>query len=302
METATVDGITSTSASESAEQINAALSYSDDQGSAPESQTQEPAAAAEPKQKKGSYQARIDELTAKLANTQQSQAVTNDAIAKIEALERKLASLESRPVERPQERPAPRDEQDAEPTEDQFESYRDFVKAQANWEVRQALQARDRETAQRQRHESQQQFEARRHADFAERLKAAEASDPNFAAVLASPVMLSAPMQDAIKDSAIAPQLMTYLHEHQDEAERIYRAGSPLTVFKEMNKLEARLEAAVDRGPAPKAKPVSQAKPPIKPLGAASSAASDGPPGDDASYEEHERYWNAQELKKQQGR
>ena len=295
METATVDGITSTSASESAEQIVASLSHQDESPTPTES-----AATPEPKSapaKRSSYQARIDELTAQLANKTQADTAINEKLAKIDALERKLAALESpRHVERPAPQAQPPVYSRPKPSEDEvgekYEKYADYIEDLTDWKAEQREFKAEQERVQ----SSRQSAEAQRHQTFAERLEAAKTTIPNFDAVLASEVRLSRPMQDAIKDSEIGPQLMAHLHEHQDEAERIYRAGSPLQVFKEMNKLEARLEAAVDRGPAPKAKPVSQAKPPIKPLGAAHSAVSDGPPGDDASYEEHERYWNAKEA------
>jgi len=290
VETATVDGITSTSSSESAEQIVASLT--DTPVESPASETPE-APAAEPKPKKSSYQARIDELTAELANRKQADSAVNEQATKIAALEREIAALKA-PKAPPVERPAP--VEDTEPTEDQFESYKDFVKAQAQWVFRQERKGWEREQSQREQSQTAAQREAQIHAKFSERLDAARTTIPNFDAVLASPLPLSRPMQDVIRQSELGPQLMAHLHEHPEEHARIYGAGAPLEVFRQMNKLEARLEAAVSSGPAPKAKPISHAKPPIKPLGAASSVVSDGPPGDDASAEEHFRYWDAKEA------
>jgi len=296
VETATVDGITATSASESAESIVASLTTEE----APPAPVETPSEPAKPA-KKSSIQARIDELTAANANKDQALSALNERLREIDDLKRDLQTLKARPAERPVERAPER--QDVEPSEDQFDTYKAFVKAQAQWEIRQELAQRDRVQAQRAHASAREASEAERQQVFAARLETAKAADPRFAEVLASDVRLSLPMQDVIKDSEIGPALMTYLHDHPDEAERIYRAGSPLRSFKEMNKLEARLEAAVDRGPAPVAKPVSQAKPPIKPLGAAASVAREGPPGDDASTEEHFRYWDRVEAERaRQGR
>lgn len=306
METATVDGITSTSASESVEEITSALSHDDsatvEAPAAPE--TPASATSAAKPAKKGSYQARIDELTAELANARQSTTTLNSRLQEVEGLKAEIAALKqayAKPA--PQERQPERPAEDAKPVESDFESYADFVDARAAWVVRQERKKWDAEQSQRQQHETRQQHEARISQEFQTRLEAAKTTIPNFDAVLASNLPLSRPMQDVIRASEIGPQLMAHLHNNPEEHARIYGAGAPLEVFRQMNKLEARLEAAVDSGPAPKAKPISQAKPPIKPLGAASTAVSDGPPGDDASYEEHERYWNRIEAEKaKQGR
>lgn len=292
METATLDGITATSASESQESILASLQP---EGTQAEPVVTEPKAAepspAAPAPKKSSYQSRIDTLSAELANKDQAIGALNQRLQEVEDLKRQIAALRApQPQQQPQAQQQPAE--DAEPTEDQFETYAGFVKAQAAWTVRQERKAWEAQQARREQMTARQQTEAGRQEAFQKRLEAAKTTIPNFDAVLASTIPLSRPMQDAIKDSEIGPQLMAHLHNHPEEHERIYRAGSPLQVFKEMNKLEARLEGAVSSGPPPKAKPVSAAKPPIKPLGAANSAVTDGPPGDDASVEDHFKYWD----------
>lgn len=74
---------------------------------------------------------------------------------------------------------------------------------------------------------------------------------------------------------------------------RLFGASSRVMFMAEMGKLLTRLEGAPTGSPA-KPAPVSKAKPPVQPAKGQPSATG-GPPGDDASDEEHLAYYNQQE-------
>lgn len=76
--------------------------------------------------------------------------------------------------------------------------------------------------------------------------------------------------------------------------QRLMAAPSRAMFMEDMGELLTRLKAA-PTGSASSAAPVSKAKAPVQPA-KASPKAMDGPPGDDASDEEHRLYYNAQEL------
>lgn len=76
--------------------------------------------------------------------------------------------------------------------------------------------------------------------------------------------------------------------------QRLVAAPSRAMFMEDMGELLTRLKAA-PTGSASSAAPVSKAKAPVQPA-KASPKAMDGPPGDDASDEEHRLYYTAQEL------
>jgi hypothetical protein len=98
------------------------------------------------------------------------------------------------------------------------------------------------------------------------------AKNPDVADALLD-LPISAPMRDAIMDSTatLAPKLLSYLAEHPDECKRIASTPDPRAQLRAMGRLEARLDVALS-GPTPAAKPVSNAPPPIKPVGSSATA------------------------------
>lgn len=244
--------------------------------------------------RKQSIQREIDDLVRQRADTQRER---DRIAAEVADLERKKAALAA-PA--PSKAAAPAADPDAEPQEDQFETYGQYVKAQARWEARQEIkQAREnysKEAAARDKAE-QARVQRTRHDD---RVEAFKATRPDFDDLMASADALglqpSEPMIQAILESEIGPQMMVHLAEHPDEYRRITSLPRPLMAYREMSKLEARLEAA-STGPAPVVS-VSQAKPPLKPVGSAPSTGEKTDATDDMDVEEFIRVGNAAERKR----
>jgi hypothetical protein len=172
-----------------------------------------------------------------------------------------------------QARPAPVDP-DA-PQENQFETYGDYVKAAARHESRRAVMEAQHYARQSQEAHKRQAWEATRNTAHEERLKAHRATNPEFDVLVdREDINLSTPMVDVIKASDHGPGLMVHMAQHPEDAQRI-SALHPVLAFGEMKALEARLDVA--HGSTPPSKPMSRAKPPIKPVGTTLSGSVDDP-------------------------
>lgn len=195
--------------------------------------------------------------------------------------------------------PVPPASDDQEPTEEQFNDYASYVKAQARWQAREAIRAFQEETRQQQEAQSRQQWQRTRDQQFAERLSEAASRIPDFNVLVnREDIELSPPMVDAIKDSPVAAELMVHMAQYPDDAQRI-AALHPVLAFGEMKKLEARLEFASGRSGSstPTFTFKSQAKPPIRPVGSAPSRTVDD--ASDLEFgPEYIRRMNQQERKR----
>lgn len=258
--------------------------------------------------KKKKPQERIDHVTWEREQARREAATERE---RREALERELHALRSsRSEPAPAPRPAPQvaiDPNDPEPKEADFEEYGKFVKALSRWEARQEYREQD---AQRQAHASQQTretFHVQRATQFQSRIGT---TPEDIAAATADvhPAILQLPLSsslqpgqralgmhalgDALSESENPRALMRYWTEHFDDFRRLLPLH-PIQVIREVGRLEARLDPA-PAGSGSQPPPVSQAKPPIRPVGSA-PASSDESPGDDTSFDDHIRYHNAKE-------
>lgn len=195
--------------------------------------------------------------------------------------------------------PETKADDDPEPQEDAFDSYAKYVKAQARWEARQEFKEQQAKLDAEQREQARHQSAAARHEAFAGRIAQAVAKDPALKDLLASTdveIDAEGPMPDVITASAVGVELMRHFAEHPEDAARIRALPSKLAKFREMTKLETRLELRAEAAPtgsASPAKPATKAQPPISPVaGSHVAVKGDGPPGDDASEDEHYAYWN----------
>ena len=246
--------------------------------------------------RKQTIQDEINALVRQRGDTQRER----DAIAKeLDALRAEKARLSAPATPLPMAaatQPVPAAADDREPTEDQFNDYASFVKAQARWQAREAIRAFQEETRQQQEAQSRQQWQRQRDQQFAERLSEAATRIPEFNVLVnREDIELSPPMVDAIKDSPVAADLMLHMAHHPEDAQRI-AALHPVLAFGEMKKLEARLEFAADRGASTPAFTFSKAKPPIRPVGSAPSRTVDDP-ADMEFGPDYVRRMNQQERK-----
>ena len=232
--------------------------------------------------------------------------------AERERLAARLAELErgQKPAEAPKAAPS----DDAEPQEGDFEDYRDYVKAVARHEYRQAA----KEAAKQAHEKAYREGITEAVNSFTKRMDEAEAKDPEYNAKVAHIAVEFCPsfkakaqgiplapihvITDEIINSEHAPALTLHLAEHPEEFQRLQALRSPLEVQLAMAKLEARMEYeskrsdAAPQATAPKAVP-SQAKPPLRPVNGSPHTA-ETVPGDDASYEAHRSYWTRKDRER----
>ncbi|MEK9722459.1 MAG: hypothetical protein VW405_03095, partial [Rhodospirillaceae bacterium] len=165
-------------------------------------------------------------------------------------------------------------------SEDQFQTYAEFVNAQARWAARQEY--RDLLLMQQAQQQAQHAAQMRdmRASAFAERMQAAEQAEPALLTTIAPEVLELRPamslqpgerptgataIADALLESEQPQRLMRYLSDHTDDLRRI-TALHPMLAMREIGRLEARLDAA-SLGSVSQPTTRSQAKPPIQPVG-----------------------------------
>ena len=258
-------------------------------------------------------QKRIDQLTyereeAKREAARVQQAAQREIQELRDELRRELADLRkpAQPEQRaePQGDPEPDFTDAAKYPDAQFD--RKYLKDQARWEARQEFQDQQRAYAERQQVETRerqqferQQAERNRIGTFTQKMQGVFAEHPELQAQLEN-VALSRPMWDAVLESAYPDQLLTHLVNTPETLDRIL-ALPPLHAHRAMNRLEFELEKAASltgTAPAPK----TTAHPPVTPVSGSHGAPSSGPPGPDASYEEHKAYYNQQEQAERMAR
>ena len=178
------------------------------------------------------------------------------------------------------------------PTVDQFQSYEDYSMALAEF-VSDAKQT-EYTAAQQQAHEQQQQAQQQQvQLDrWSKTLEEARQHDPKFDETLNLDTPMSLPMQHLAMESPHGIAILQWLSEHPDDAQRISTLH-PAETYREMGKLEARLEAASSTEKSGPARVVSSAKAPIKPLGTSPPAEDPFAITDDLSMDEHFRRMNA---------
>ena len=210
----------------------------------------------------------------------------------------------------------------AEPREEDFETYKEYVKAQSRFEVRQEL-AEERERA-RQEAQAAEHGKAIKTAidNLLEGTDKLGQEDPEAAervAEVAAQLVPSFGLPPGVKPTAPnfaadeiltsksgAPRIMLWLSEHPDALQRLATLKDPRDALREVARIDARLDSASPGQPAPKAKTaVSQAPPPIRPVTGVPAATDSDDLTGDLSYDEFAARKRAQlirERKAQLGR
>lgn len=206
-----------------------------------------------------------------------------------EALEARLKALEQ--SSQPQKASV---EPEDEPQPHQFSDAFEYAKALAEFTAEKALRERDRQEAERKSNEERQKVLT----EWAKRVEAAKAELPDFDDMVASSdVVVTDPVRDAILESDVGPQILYHLAENPEIAEKLANS-SVASALRQLGKLEAKLEKAVEEQPEKPSKPVvkkSNAPEPIKPLRAA-SAATDIPVDSDGQFHGTYQQWKAARL------
>ena len=178
-----------------------------------------------------------------------------------ERLETRVKELEGKVTPQAQ---APQDDIGEEPTPDQFSDMYEYAKALAEYTADKKMAERDQQDLNRKAAAEQEvKFKA-----WADRVNAAKSNLPDFDdMVQSSEVRVSDPVRDAIIESEHGPQILYYLAENTEFAQKL--AGMSLvSAVREIGKIEARYERDA-KAPVPDVKPVvgkSKAPAPISPL------------------------------------
>jgi len=160
----------------------------------------------------------------------------------------------------------------------------------------QAAEKARQEHEQGQRQFAREQSERERLQTFGQKIAKAVEANPELQAAFdaAGDLPISRPMADALIESDAPERVMAYLAQHPEDCTRIAHLP-PLHAFREVTRLDTRLESAASPGSAP-VKPKTQAHAPISPVGGAHAAPSDGPPDPKTcTQDEFDAYYNRQE-------
>lgn len=188
--------------------------------------------------------------------------------------------------------PRPQGPEDARPKQEDYQDYAEFIRAEAQYDARRAVQEELKAAEQRRSEESKR-------AQAQERLqgiqgKAQEAMAKGFEefddfeeVAMRDDVRVTDVMVEAIVESEIAHKLQYHLGSNPEEAARIATLG-PVAQVREIGKLEAKLSAPV-------AKKGTGAPPPLKKVGGKSAARQGNP--DDLSIDEWMKRERAGTLK-----
>lgn len=171
----------------------------------------------------------------------------------------------------------------AKPTVDQFQDYGEFLAAQTNWQIAEAIKA-DRAAAAEEAAKSAEQRAAETKAKtFFERAATFRANAPDYDAVMdAASTPISKEMYECLQDSEQGPALAYHFAKNPAEADRI-SALPPLAAAREIGRIEATLGK-----PEAVQKPVSKAPAPMKPQSGVSSTVTNDPAK--MSHEEYRAY------------
>jgi hypothetical protein len=177
------------------------------------------------------------------------------------------------------------------PTVDQFDAYEDYSMAMSAFVADVRHHERDAERASSYQAHQHQQAQDAQTAAWNGRLSEARAQNPDFDSTLKPDTPMSLPMQHLAMESPQGIEILQWLSANPDESQRISTLH-PAEVYREMGKLEARLEAAPSRA---SARVVSNAKSPIRPLGTSPHINDAFEITDDLSFDEHFRRANAED-------
>jgi hypothetical protein len=177
------------------------------------------------------------------------------------------------------------------PTVDQFTSYEDYSMAMASFIADTRYQERESERSSVYQARIRHDAESAQLSRWNDRLAEARSSNPGFDASLNLETPMSLPMQHLAMESPQGIEILQWLSDNPQESQRISTLH-PAETYREMGKIEARLEAAPPRA---SARVVSNAKPPVRPLGTSPHVADEFAITDDLSFDEHFRRANAED-------
>lgn len=183
---------------------------------------------------------------------------------------------------------------------------RAYIKDQARYEARQEIRAQQAEARTKYDADQRERVIGTRIDKYLERVVAVapydefmtrvspaiQALKPSHALAPGERPTAQTALADALLDSETPTALMLHLTEHTDTFRRLLTLH-PIQVIREIGKIEARLDTAPSGSVS--APGISQAKPPIKPVGSAPTVSDDEDLSNDADLDKHIRVENARE-------
>jgi hypothetical protein len=251
--------------------------------------------------------------------------------AEKDRLAAELAQLRAgKPAEEPKKAVQATGDSDPEPDENDFPTYAEYTKALARYTYRQEQKATQQQESQRRQAEEHRRTVEARVGTFMERVAGVPKDSPELVAKFQAftetlspevrdlqsseqrkkfwmeesrgdyqryvqltqqyPLEAKHIMTDEIIGSERAPDLMRYLTAHPAELQRLAALRTTRDIEREVARLEVKLERQ-DAAPTATASPAqSIARPPLRPVSGTPHTAT-SVPGEDASYEDHKRFW-----------
>jgi len=190
------------------------------------------------------------------------------------------------------------EETDKEPQEEDFEEYKDYVKAEGRWSARQEFQ--ELQTAETERAEQEEQTEI--YNSYCQRADKAREAHDDYDEVVGQDIELPQSAVLAIIELDNGPEIAYHLGQNPEACEKL-SGLSQLGAVAEIGRLSASLtetskgsvKTSAEPARVPNKKPVSAAPTPIKPIGAGSTKTQVALDEEEVSFEEYMRRRDAGE-------
>lgn len=250
-----------------------------DEAAAPEeSDEEEPEESEEedkkPPKNKRDARTRVLEATRQAAEAKRER---DELRREVEYLRRSVEEARRPPQEQKEAASAP--DGDKEPSEDDFDNYRDYVRAAARWEARQEFKQQQEARTREQQQRALDDRLVQQINKFGDAIRPhVETFSPDVLALKTEfqlrpgerPTASNWIANELFTDTENAPALMSHLSEHPDVLQRLAALPTPRDVTREMAILVTRLTAASPTGSnGAEREEVSKAKPPVKPVAGA---------------------------------
>lgn len=239
--------------------------------------SQEPEKPAEVTPKADKY---IKKLTARAKTAEERAAVLEKELE--EARKAKPAEVKESVAEEPQKEEV---KEDPEPTQDQFDTYEKWIKAQTRWEIRQEMREQAEKDAKAEEEAAAKQVVTNYNAEVA---KFKEETDDWDEVVGKTEIQIQVGVQNALMELA-RPDVVYFIAKHPEVAKDLWEM-SPAKAIAEVGRIAAKLEAPAKEEPpstvrkGPDKLPVTSAPPPIKGLSGHSTKSAVSLDDPDISY------------------
>lgn len=174
---------------------------------------------------------------------------------------------------------------DPEPTQDQFDTYEKWIKAQTRWEIRQEMREQAEKDAKAEEEAAAKQVVTNYNAEVA---KFKEETDDWDEVVGKTEIQIQVGVQNALMELA-RPDVVYFIAKHPEVAKDLWEM-SPAKAIAEVGRIAAKLEAPAKEEPpatvrkGPDKLPVTSAPPPIKGLSGHSTKSAVSLDDPDISY------------------